>query len=71
MVHREHHGIYYGYLLVTDWPRDEIVLQEGETIAYRWLSRKEFLEFYDKGLSIGSQKVRLAEFVKGLHTIEL
>ncbi len=66
MTHREHHAIYYGYLLVTDWPRNGIVLQEGETIAYKWLTREEFLLFYDQGLSIGSQKERLKGFVDGM-----
>ncbi len=66
VVHREPHAIYYGYLLVTDWPKNQIVLQAGETISYRWLSREEFLDFYDNGLSIGSQKSRLKEFVEGI-----
>lgn len=69
MTHRGHHAIYYGYLLVTDWPRDGIVLQEGETIAYRWLSRNEFLLFYDKELSIGSQRERLREFVDTMRAL--
>ena len=63
MVHREHHAIY---LLVTDWPKNRIALQKGETISYRWLSREEFLDFYDNGLSIGSQKGRLKEFVESI-----
>lgn len=63
-IHREHHAIHYGYLLVTDWPRDGIVLQEGETIAYRWISVAEFLDFYDN--SIGSQKERLREYVDSI-----
>lgn len=29
VVCREHHAIYQGYLLVTDWPKERIVLQEG------------------------------------------
>ena len=66
MVHREHHAIYHGYLLVTDWPKNRIALQKGETISYRWLSREEFLDFYDNGLSIGSQKGRLKEFVESI-----
>lgn len=63
-VHHKHHAIYQGYLLVTDWPREEIVLQAGETIGYKWLSREEFLDFYDNNSSIGSQKERLREFVE-------
>ncbi len=37
--------IYFGYLAVTDCDKNSVTLQEGETIAYRWLGRKEFLEF--------------------------
>lgn len=63
IVHQKHHAIYQGYLLVTDWPKEKIVLQAGETIAYKWLSREEFLDFYDKDGFIGFQKERLREFV--------
>lgn len=63
-IHREHHAIYYGYLLVTDWPRDGIVLQEGETIAYRWVSAAELLNLYDNGsVCSPSFKERLQEYM--------
>lgn len=65
-IHREHHAIYYGYLLITDWPKEGIVLQEGETIAYRWVSREEILEIYDNGQCIGSQKDRLKSFMESI-----
>ena len=29
-------SLYYGYLCQTDWPKDLITLQEGETVDYRW-----------------------------------
>ncbi len=35
--------IYVEYSCVTDCPKDSIVLQEGETIAYRWVGREELL----------------------------
>ena len=76
-----HNVLCYGYNIVIDrkgkfqldkamalaldrryWSR----LQKGETISYRWLSREEFLDFYDNGLSIGSQKGRLKEFVESI-----
>ena len=34
---------YVEFLCVTDGPRDGVTLQEGETVAYRWVSRAEFL----------------------------
>ncbi len=36
--------IYVEYLCITDCPKDSIRLQEGETSAYRWVSRLELLE---------------------------
>ena len=35
--------VYVEYLCVTDCTRDSIRLQEGETIAYRWVSQSELL----------------------------
>ncbi len=32
---------YFEYLYVTDDPKESIVLQEGETTAYKWLSAEE------------------------------
>ena len=34
---------YVEFLCVTDWPKDGVTLQAGETVAYRWVSREEFL----------------------------
>jgi len=34
---------YFGYLCVTDWPKDGVVLQERETVEYRWVSGEEML----------------------------
>ena len=32
---------YVEFLCVTDCPKDGVTLQEGETVAYRWVSREE------------------------------
>lgn len=37
------HSIYVEYLCVTNWNKENISLQEGETIAYKWVSRDELL----------------------------
>lgn len=34
---------YVEFLCVTDWPKDGITLQAGETCAYRWVSREALL----------------------------
>ena len=35
--------LYVEFLCVTDWPKDKITLQEGETIAFRWVDKSELL----------------------------
>jgi len=37
----EKHSLYRGYLCVTDHPKDQVILQEGETVAYRWATPGE------------------------------
>ena len=34
---------YVEFLCETDWPKDGVTLQEGETVAYRWVSREELV----------------------------
>ena len=34
---------YMEYLCVTDCEKDSVTLQEGETVAYRWVSREELI----------------------------
>ena len=35
------HSIYVEFLCITDWEKDNIVLQEGETSDYQWVSREK------------------------------
>lgn len=35
------HSVYVAFLCETDCPKDSIVLQEGETCAYKWMSPEE------------------------------
>ena len=51
-------AFYYNYLCITDCPKDSIVLQEGETVAYRWVSREELLHFMHSDEAIPTQKER-------------
>lgn len=50
IVHDAHHSLYVEYLCVTDCKKDSIILQEGETIDYKWVDRKSLLEMSDDEL---------------------
>ena len=59
-------GIYYGYLCLTDVPKDSIVLQAGETSAYRWVTQEELLAFCDSDACIPAQRIWLEGFLNEL-----
>ncbi len=62
----EAHSIYHGFLCITDCPKDSIILQPGETIAYKWVTKEEFVAFIDSEDCIGLQKYRMKDFVDSL-----
>ena len=43
VVSAENRSIYIEFLCITDCAKDSIVLQEGETSAYKWVSRDQLL----------------------------
>ncbi len=40
---RSHNTFYVEFLCVTDCKKDCVILQDGETIAYKWVSRNELV----------------------------
>lgn len=51
-------AIYHSYLCVTDIDKNSILLQENETIGYKWISKDELVEFMNSNTSIAHQKIR-------------
>ena len=39
----ETQSIYIEFLCITDWKKDNVSLQKGETIDYKWVSKDELL----------------------------
>ncbi len=60
-VSAETHSIYVEFLCVTDWNKNEITLQEGETIDYKWVSREELLTMDKDGLVTK----RMQKYIRG------
>lgn len=44
IVDDDHHCLYVVYLCITDCEKDAIVLQEGETVAYKWIDKNSLME---------------------------
>lgn len=56
--------IFYSFLCVTGWDKTAIRLQEGETIAFRWVGEREFVEFIRSGKAIPAQLERYAGYFR-------
>ena len=57
-IDKEKHRIYYSYVCTVDCPKDSIILQEGETVDYKWINESEFKEFLKSDLVVKSQSNR-------------
>jgi 8-oxo-dGTP diphosphatase len=58
--------IYYGYLCETDCDKEYIILQEGETISYLWLTKEEFLKFVESDLYLQPYKERMIKYLDSI-----
>lgn len=48
--------IYYNFLCITDCDKTSISLQDGETVAYKWVNETEFIAFVNSAEMIETQK---------------
>ena len=63
VVDKGTHSIYVEFLCITDCNKNAVTLQDGETTAYKWVSRKELL-------SMNSDKLiteRMQQFISELN----
>ena len=51
IVDRERHTIYAEYLCITDMEKDRVLLQEGETSAYRWIRAEDLKQMSHEELA--------------------
>lgn len=65
-VSEAQHSIYYGFLCITDCKKDSIILQEGETIAYKWIGPEELIMIVDTDAYAKTQKERLKAYLEML-----
>ena len=51
IIHDDVHSLYVEYLCVTDCEKNSIILQEGETIDYKWIDRNDLLEMSESEIA--------------------
>ncbi|MCR5773054.1 MAG: NUDIX domain-containing protein [Butyrivibrio sp.] len=59
-------GMYYSYLVKVSSDKDSITLQEGETVAYKWVNKDDFLCYVDSENAIGSHNQRFEKYINTL-----
>lgn len=64
------HTIIYGYLCETDAPKDSIRLQDGETIGWKWLDERDFINHITSPDAIPTQVSRFTPYFRKLGYIE-
>lgn len=57
-------NIFYTYFVETSCAKDSIKLQDGETIAYKWIGKDEFRKFINSDKIISHQKERFMDYYK-------
>lgn len=61
-----HNTIYVNYLCVTDWDKTQIRIQQGETVAYKWVSKEQFIAFANSRECIDRQMERYRTYLQKL-----
>ncbi|MBR1861449.1 MAG: NUDIX domain-containing protein [Lachnospiraceae bacterium] len=59
---------FYSYYVETDCNKDSIILQEKETVDFKWVDKDGFLAFVDSDESIKTHNRRYAEYIDRLRS---
>lgn len=62
IIHDGHHSLYVEYLCITDWDKNAVILQYGETVDYKWVDKTTLLEMGTDALASS----RALELIKDL-----
>lgn len=62
-VYDDDRCIFCSFLCVTDWDKENITLQEKETISFRWVSEMELVAFLRSDQAIPSQIERYQAYL--------
>jgi 8-oxo-dGTP pyrophosphatase MutT (NUDIX family) len=65
-----HDTIYCTFLCVTDAEKSVVILQDGETVDYKWISEEAFIDFINSGEMINVQKLRYQNYFEKIGYIK-
>jgi 8-oxo-dGTP pyrophosphatase MutT (NUDIX family) len=59
-------SMYYSYLVNVSCDKESVVLQEGETTAYKWVDREGFLAYVDSEDTMKAHNQRYEKYINTL-----
>ncbi|MBQ8718315.1 MAG: NUDIX domain-containing protein [Clostridia bacterium] len=59
-------ALFFSYLALTDCDKDSIVLQEGETVEFAWVSEQAFVAYLHSDRVIDRQRARFADYFRSI-----
>lgn len=62
--------IYFMFLCVTDAEKSVVMLQDGETVDYKWISEEAFIDFVNSEEMIDVQKLRYQNYFEKIGYIK-
>ena len=63
------HSMFYSYLAVVDSDKDSVILQEGETVDYKWVDNLGFIEYVESDLAIKTHNDRYKDIIERIKEI--
>lgn len=65
-----HDTIYYNFLCVTNCDKSSVLLQEGETMSYKWISENDFISFVNSNEMIDTQREHYYKYLVHMRYIQ-
>ena len=60
------HSMFYSYLAIVDADKDSVVLQEGETVEYKWVDERGLIEYVGSEDAMKAHNDRFKEVIEGI-----
>ena len=60
------HSMFYSYLAIVDADKDSVVLQEGETVEYKWVDDRGLIEYVGSEDAMKAHNDRFKEVIEGI-----
>ena len=60
------HSMFYSFLATVDADKDSVILQEGETVEYKWVDARGFIEYVDSDQAIKTHNDRYKELIEAI-----